>query len=158
MASSSAAAPTSLGATWPVLGAVFAALYVLSAFMAQLLMTPLPLELAAWKDEQLNLVLLGALGAVALAWGLAVARQLATAASGTGLLLAGYGLATRIYAEFLMWMLGWPIPGWLGYTGVGTWARLVRLGGLAAFAFGITCTVATMIAERRGSSLNPPRP
>mgnify|MGYP001817109802 CR=1 FL=1 len=147
-----AAAPTSLGATWPILGAVFAAFYVLTAFLAQLLMSRIPLDEAAWVDERLNLALVGVLGAAALAWSLAAARGRVTAASGAGLLLAGYGLATRIYAEFLMWMLGWPLPEWLGHTGVHTWARLVRLGGLAAFVFGITCTIAGVALERRWTS------
>ena len=147
-----AAAPTLVDVTWPVLGAVFAALYVLTAFLAQLLMSPLPLEAAAWKDERANLLLLALLGMTTLAWGVALARQRVTATTGTGLLLAGYGLATRIYTEFLMWLLGHPIPEWLDYTDVHKWAARVRLGGLAAFVFGITCTIAGVALERRWTS------
>lgn len=152
------AAPTSLGPVWPLFGALFVILLLHAAFVPQILMSFIPLDLQAWVDERWNFVLLGILGAVVLAWTLLAARQAASAATGTGLLLAGYGLAARIYAEFLLWMLGSPLSTSLASTEVHTWARLVRLGGLGAYAFGITCTLAAVVAERRSRGLLRPSP
>jgi len=95
----------------------------------------------------LNHVLLGLLGAMYIAWALALSRRWVDEVSGAGFALMGFALAARVYCEFVL-----VLPGdFVGFehANLGPQVRAFRAATLFGYAFGLASIVSSVWAARR---------
>lgn len=97
----------------------------------------------------LNFALLGGLGALYVAWALALSRGWVDETSGVGFALMGYAVAARVYCEFLVIFPNRFVDFATDPTGLGTSVRTVRAAALFAYAFGLATIAAAVWADRR---------
>lgn len=135
-----------LGPSLPTTITAFASGHLIFFYAGAFLTGCFPLNSRhAW----LNLWLLLILGIVVAAWTLGYARRWITAATGAGIVVSAVALVGRTACELFLGFFHQPIADLVPGDPAVTLCALVRYGGLAVFAFGLACTGAACVAERR---------